>query len=117
MLRGAPMRGREYLWLAIVLMAASMLGGTFSMVLPDELRLPFMWFFIEVTTACLIFTMLYVSLISMMPKEVRLKDIFIGGASRPPYISREELYSTKIPYLGSFDERWELYRDRAVFKE
>ncbi|MCD6510594.1 MAG: hypothetical protein J7L11_09445 [Thermoprotei archaeon] len=110
------MRRREYLWLALILMIASMLGGTFSTALPLKLRFPLMWLFIELTTACLIFTVLYISLISMSPRRVKPEDVFTGGASRPPYISSEELYSTGIPYLGNFDERWELYRDRTVFK-
>ncbi len=110
------MQRRGYLWLAEVMMVASMIGGTFSIALPRELKDPLAWLFIELTTACLVFTMLYVLIISAAPKRVKPSDIFTGGAAEPPYISAEELYSTKIPHLGDFDEKWEFYRDREVFE-
>lgn len=111
------MQRRGYLWLAVVLMVVSLIGGTLSMSLPEPLRTPLAWLFIELTAVCLVFSMLYSIIVSAMPRRIRAADIFTGGASAPPYISEEELYSTKIPHLGEFDDRWELYRDKEVFGE
>ena len=62
---------------------------------PVEFLIPIHELFQELTIVCIIFLIIYLLIPYLRPKNVRPEDIFTGGASKPPYISSEELYAMK----------------------
>jgi len=96
---------------AILILTAGSLGAALGRNLIE------LFFMAELVSIAFFYIFFSVIVPAIFPRRVKADAIFLGGATKPPYVRSEEIYTPQLPLIsGKIDRTWELYYDAKKFK-